>query len=340
MNDLRFAVLGAGFWAKYQLAAWQEVPGAQCVAVCDPTLGKAELLAREFGIANVYDSPEALLSQESLDFIDIVTPVETHAHCVELAASHGVGAICQKPLAPTLADAERMVSLAQDAGIPLFVHENWRWQTPLRRLKTILDAGRIGTPFRARIELISGFPVFINQPFFKELPQFILTDLGSHLLDTTRFLFGEASSLYCRAARVHTDIRGEDVATVMLNMASGLTALCSMAYAENFLEHDRFPETYVFIEGDKGSLELGPDYWIRETTQQGTWAKRYPPPRYAWADPAYDVVQSSIVACHANLLTALRGEGEAETTGADNLETVRLVFAAYDSAARNTVVTF
>ena len=75
------------------------------------------------------------------------------------------------------------------------------------------------------------------------------------------------------------------------------------------------------------------------TTESGTHAKRYPPPRYSWADPAYDVAHSSLVACNANLLQALRGAGPAETTGEDNLKTLRLVFAAYDSVASGQAVT-
>jgi predicted dehydrogenase len=62
------------------------------------------------------------------------------------------------------------------------------------------------------------------------------------------------------------------------------------------------------------------------------------PPHYSWADPAYDVVHASIVPCNANLLKALKGEGQAETTGEDNLKTVRLVFAAYRSAQQNQAV--
>ncbi len=76
-----------------------------------------------------------------------------------------------------------------------------------------------------------------------------------------------------------------------------MTVLCAMAYAGNALEHDRFPETYIFVEGARGSVELGPDYWIRVTTADGTHAKRYSPPCYLWADPAYDVVHASIVPC-------------------------------------------
>lgn len=328
MSDLRFAVFGAGFWARYQLAAWREVGGARCVALYNRTRAKAEALAGEFEIPVVYDSASALVDAERLDFVDIITDVDSHAPFTLMAAARGVPVICQKPMAPTLADAERMVAATREAGVPFFVHENWRWQTPLRELKRALDAGRIGTPFRARIDMISGFPVFLNQPFFKSLEQFLLTDLGSHILDVARFLFGEADSLYCRTQRVHPDIRGEDVATVVLGMANGMTVTCHMAYAENFLERDRFPETTVLVEADRGSLELTLDYWVRETTAGGTLARRCPPPRYPWADPAYDVVHASIVPCCADLLAALRGEGTAETTGEDNLKTVRLVFAA------------
>jgi predicted dehydrogenase len=222
--------------------------------------------------------------------------------------------------------------------VPLLVNENWRWQIPIRQVKAALDSGAIGRPFRARIDMISGFPVFANQPFLRTLEQFILTDLGSHILDVARFLFGDADKLYCQTARVHTDILGEDVATVMLRMQSGATVLVEMGYAENHLERDRFPETFLFIEGERGSIELAPDFWLRVTTSEGTHARRCPPPRYPWADPAYDVVHSSIVPCQRNLADALHGRVAAETSAEDNLRTVRLVFAAYESARTGETV--
>lgn len=337
MGVLKFASFGAGFWSRYQLAAWRELGGVECVALSNRTRAKAERVAREFGIPAVYTDPAELLRRERPDFVDIVTDVSTHAPLVHLAAEHRVPVICQKPLAATLEEAAGMVEACRAARVPLFVHENWRWQTPLRRLKEELDSGRTGAPFRARIEFCSSFPVFDNQPFLRELEQFILTDIGSHILDTARFLFGEAETLFCRTRRIHREIRGEDVATVMLGMRNGMTVICEMSYASR-TERERFPETYVFIEGEAGSIELGPDYWLRVTTAEGTSARRYPPPRYAWADPAYDLVHSSIVPCHADIRRALCGEGAAETTGEDNLRTAQLVFAAYDSARSGEVV--
>jgi D-apiose dehydrogenase len=337
MNELRFAIIGAGFWARYQLAAWYELTGARCVAIYNRTRAKAEKLAQEFGVPSVYDNAEDLLRQEKPDFVDIITDVDTHRPFVELAAAHRTPVICQKPLAPTLADARAMIAACEQSGVPLLVHENWRWQTPLRELKNVLDTVDIGRIFRARVTYSNSYPVFDNQPFLKELDQFILTDVGTHILDATRMLFGEATTLFCRTARVHPDICGEDVATVMLGMASHATVTCEMSYASR-VEHDRFPETFVFVEGEQGSVELGPDYWIRVTTAAGTHSRRCPPPYYPWADPRYALAQTAGVACNANLLAALRAEQPAETTAADNLRTLELVFAAYESAAKQATI--
>lgn len=337
MRELRFAIIGTGFWSRYQLAAWKELQGVRCVALYNRTRSKAEALARAFDIPAVYDDIQDLLSKEQLDFIDIITDVGTHRQFVELAAAHKVPVICQKPMAPSLADARFITNACREAGVPFFVHENWRWQTPIRALKSRLDEGLIGRVFRARIQYSNSFPVFDNQPFLKELDQFILTDIGTHILDTARMLFGEANTLFCRTTRVHSDIQGEDVASVMLGMDSGATVNCEMSYASR-VEHDRFPETYIFVEGESGSIELGPDYWIRVTTAAGTQAKRYPPPRYPWADPRYDLSQSSGVVCNANLLDALRNGLPAETTAEDNLRTLELVFGSYESSRTGQAV--
>jgi predicted dehydrogenase len=337
MSNLRFAIAGTGFWSRFQLAAWREVAGAECVALYNRTRRKAEALGREFGIASVYDDPKEMLRRERLDFLDIITDVSTHATFVKLAAARGLPVICQKPMATSPGEAEEMVRVCREAGVSFFIHENWRWQKPIRMLKDELVSGVIGAPFRARIDFCTSFPVFDNQPFLKEVDRFILADIGSHILDVARFLFGEVEDLYCRTRRIRADIRGEDVATVVLSTVNGTTVICNMSYASR-TEHERFPETYIFVEGTEGSLELGPDYWIRVTTTAGTRSRRFPPPRYVWADPAYDLVHASIVPCNANLLQGLQGTGRAETTAEDNLKTVKLVFGAYESAGTGAVI--
>jgi predicted dehydrogenase len=341
MKELCFATFGAGFWARFQLAAWRELPGVRCVAIHDRDHDKARVLAAAASIASVYDRPEDLLREVRPDFVDIIADVSSHGDLVRMATAHRIPVICQKPMAPTLTEAQEMVTACREAGVPFLVHENWRWQTPIRAARRILDQGLIGVPFRARIDMISGFPVFDNQPSLKELDRFILSDMGTHILDVARFLFGETASVYATTRRVNPEIKGDDVATVvMVSGPARTTVLCEMAYAQNPLERECFPQALLFVEGDCGSLELAPDYWVRTTTADGTHARRHPPAQYPWADPSYDVVHSSMVPCLANLLGALRAgeQTTAETHAEDHLKTLRLVFAAYESARDNRVI--
>lgn len=340
MSTLKFAMFGAHFWARYQLAAWSEFSDAKCIALYNRTVSKAEKLAREFGVPAVYDDPEELLSKEDIDFVDICTDVFGHRKFTEMVARHKVPVICQKPMGPSLEIAQQMAKNCHDAGVPFYIHENWRWQHPIRAFKKVLDEGSIGVPFRAHLRMVSGFPVFINEPALKEWEEFILWDMGTHILDVARFLFGEADRLYCQVHRVHPDIKGEDIATVMMHMAGRTTVICELGYAENYLEHERFPETFIFVEGDKGSAELAPDFWVRVTTKDGTHSWRCPLPNFKWADSDYLVVHSSMVPCIANLLQALKGEGPAESTADDNLKTMILTSAAYDSARSGKTIDF
>ncbi len=328
---LKVAVIGAGFWSQFQIPAWLELPNVECVAVCDINGDKTKSLADRFQISGRFQDADELLRIIRPDVLDVITSPETHRDMVALAAKHRVPVICQKPLANDLKTAKEMVRICNQANIPLFVHENWRWQRPLREVKKVLDSGAIGKPFRAHVDFSSSFPVFDNQPFLRELDKFILSDMGVHILDVVRFFFGEAEWLMCRVQRINRTIRGEDVATVLVQMKSGGTVICTLSYASR-LERERFPEAFLRIEGDRGSIELAPDFWIRVTDEEGTRSRRCPPPMYSWADPSYALIHSSIVDCHRNLIEGLLRKGQAETTGEDNLRTLELVFGSYESA--------
>ena len=92
-----------------------------------------------------------------------------------------------------------MVDLCKSANVNLYIHENYRWERPLRRFKEILDSGIIGQPFKARVTFNSGFPVFENQPFLAELDKFILTDMGSHIFDVVRLCLESATNFGVRS---------------------------------------------------------------------------------------------------------------------------------------------
>jgi predicted dehydrogenase len=338
MKNLKFAIFGTGFWSQFQLGAWQELEGVECIALYNRTKPKADKLAERFGVPRTYDDPQELLDKEELDFVDIITDVETHHKFVKMAVDAGVkNIICQKPMGPDFETAKAMVELCRDAGVKFYVHENYRWERPLRRFKEILDSGVIGKPFKARVTFNSGFPVFENQPFLAELDKFILTDMGSHIFDVTRFMFGECDRLWCQKLTVNPNIKGEDVASVMMQMENGMPVFAELSYS-SIVEDDAFTTAFILVEGDKGSLYIGPGFEIRTTTKAGTTSEVVKFPSYDWADPDYIVNHESGIPINRNILDDMLGLGKAETTGDDNFETVKMVWAAYESAETGKII--
>ena len=249
-----------------------------------------------------------------------------------MAARHRVPAICQKPFAPTLADAKAMVKACADAGVPLMVHENFRWQSPIQAVRAVLDSGEIGTPFFGRISFRSAYDVFSGQPYLAKGKRFIIEDLGIHSLDIARFLLGDVSTITTRTARINPAIAGEDVATMLMDHKSGATSVVDCSYATK-LAVEPFPETLIEIDGSDGTIRLAQGYRLTVTGKSGTTITDVSPPLLPWASRPWHNIQESVVAIQQHWVDCLAAGNEPATSGADNLKTFALVEAAYLGAA-------
>src|SRR5688572_25880281 len=138
---LRVGLAGAGWVTQHHLDAWAtQSSHATVVAIADPNLPAARARAAQFDIPKVFDSVEAMVHALQLDAIDIAAPREFHAPICRLAAQHDLAILCQKPLAPTLAEAEALVRDIND-NVPFMVHENWRFRPHYRRIAAWLSDG-------------------------------------------------------------------------------------------------------------------------------------------------------------------------------------------------------
>ena len=205
----------------------------------------------------VYGDPEELLRNETLDFVDIITEVPAHEPLVLLAAQYGVPVICQKPMSSDYASCQRMVQACEDAGIPFYVHENYRWQAPIRELKRIVDDGAIGRPFRGRFQFLHALEPFVweNQPLLKALPKLIIADQGSHQLDLARFFFGEFRQIHAQHLRVRDDIAAEDVASISLRNDDAIVNV-ELSFVSH-TEWNHFPEVAHLPGRDRRHLGVG-----------------------------------------------------------------------------------
>ncbi|TIN30737.1 MAG: Gfo/Idh/MocA family oxidoreductase [Mesorhizobium sp.] len=332
MAELRGALIGCGFFAVNQMHAWRDIAGASIVAICDRDPERLEIVGDQFGIAKRYTDAAELFAGESLDFVDIATTAPSHRPLVEMATAHRVPVICQKPFAPTLADAKAMVRACAQAGVPLMVHENFRWQSPIQAVRAVLDSGEIGTPFFGRISFRSAYDVFSGQPYLATGKRFIIEDLGIHILDIARFLLGDVSVITTRTVRINPGISGEDVATMLMDHHSGATSVVDCSYATK-LATEPFPETLIEIDGSDGTIRLAQGYRLTVTGKSGMAVTDVSPPLLPWASRPWHNIQESVVAIQQHWVDCLTQGIEPATSGADNLKTFALVEAAYAGAA-------
>lgn len=218
------------------------------------------------------------------------------------------------------------------AGVPLMVHENFRWQSPIQAVRAVLDSGDIGTPFFGRISFRSAYDVFSGQPYLATGKRFIIEDLGIHILDIARFLLGDVSTVTARTARVNPAIAGEDVATMLMDHTSGATSVVDCSYASK-LATEPFPQTLIEIDGSDGTIRLAQGYRLTVTGRSGTAVSDVSPPLLPWASRPWHNIQESVVAIQKHWVDCLTNGTEPATSGADNLKTLALVEAAYAGAA-------
>jgi predicted dehydrogenase len=336
---VRVGLIGCGFFARNHLYSWKDLApaGADLVAVCDTDPAKAKAAAEAFEVAG-YTDAEAMFRAENLGLVDIVTRMDTHRLLAELAFRHGVATVVQKPFAPTWADCVAIVEAAEEAGVFLAVHENFRFEAPIRTVKDVLDTGAIGAPSWARIAFRTGYDVYSNQPYFYDEERLVILDLGVHVVDVARFLLGEVAHVSCETQRRNPKVRAEDTATMLLRHVSGAVSVVECTYEAKKLP-DPFPQTLIEIEGPKGAVVLTPGYRMEVTAAGGMQARDIEIPKLSWAAPPWHMVHASVHATCAHMLDCVRTGREAETSGRDNLRTYAVCEAAYEAASSGRAVT-
>ena len=327
-TPLRVALAGAGMISWYHLVAWRSLGArARVVAVCDPDPQKATRRAEEFGIPAVYRDAEAMLGGTEVDALDVASPRETHAGWVEAAAARGLDVLCQKPLAPTLAEAEQLVRRVE-GRTRLMVHENWRFRPWYRELRRWIDDGAMGDVILARLSSISsGFLpdtagrrlALERQPFMIREARLMIAEVLIHHLDTMRYLCGPLRVVDARATHTLPEVRGETLAAIFLETATGapVTVMGTMA-APGY--PPRPPDRLELVGRTASAVLADNELQLLGARPR---SERYDPERGYQA--SFDGVIAHFVEC-------LQTGAPFETDPADNLETLRLVEHAYWAA--------
>jgi predicted dehydrogenase len=323
-QKLRGGIIGCGYFAQFQIAAWKRMTDVELAAACDLDVERARAAAPQ-----AYTAAAEMLDHEALDFVDIATRPASHLELVKLTLGRGVATICQKPMAPTWDEALEMARVAQRASAALVIHENWRWQPWYREASRRIRGGEIGRPvsylFRTRQRDGLGRNPYPRQPYFAEMPRLLIYETMVHHIDTAAFLFGPIASVYAQMRRHNPVIRGEDCALVMLRHRDSV---------DGVVDGHRFLDTEppgaamgeAWIDGDESGLRINGRGEI-----------------FRGAEKVFEPVEEgyrgdSVFATQRHFVECLQTGGKSESAAADYLHTFGAVEAAYRSVSQGRAV--
>jgi predicted dehydrogenase len=332
---IRLGLIGCGFFAQNHLHAWQDLgpEGVDIVAVCDTDPARAQAAAETFGVPAWYTDAAEMFEREQLGLVDIATTMGSHLPLVTLALRQRVPTIVQKPFGIDIAQVRQMVEASEQAGVFLAVHENFRFQRPLRKVREVLASGAIGRPSWARISFRTGYDIYAGQPYLAKQERFVLIDVGVHVLDVARALLGEVTHSTAELQRRNPAAVGEDTATMLLRHESGAVSVVECTYGSRRVP-DSFPETLIEVEGERGAIVSRIGNIVEVTIDGKMTAYNEDPEVLPWAARPWHVAQESVLATCRHMLDSLKAGRPAETSAADNLRTFALVEAAYEAAGK------
>jgi predicted dehydrogenase len=341
-KDFRIGVLGSGFIVNdCHLVAYQKA-GFNPVAIAARRPERAAQVAAKHGILRVYDRPEELLDDPSIEVLDIAVPPNAQLGLIKAACARKTvkGILAQKPLGVNYAEALEAVTACENAGIILAVNQNMRYDHSVRAAKTLLENGTIGEPILATIEM-RGIPHWMD--WHKDLGWLTLRIMSIHHLDTFRYWFGDPESIFCS---VRSDPRtkfphSDGICTYILEYANGLRGTGLDDTWTGPAKEGCPGDIYLRwrIEGLNG-LAIGDIGWCKDpyttpsTIRYASKGKTHfecPTWKESWFPDAF-------IGTMAQLLIALEDRTEPAIGGRDNLRTMALVEAAYESAAQHRSV--
>jgi predicted dehydrogenase len=329
---IKVAVVGTGYFSRFHFDGWSRLPGVELVAACslDPA-SLAEVAARQ-GIPRQFADVGEMLDAAAPDLLDIVAPPVAHLDVLREAARRKVDVVCQKPLGGDLASARTMVELASAAGITFVAHENFRFQPWYREARRLIDQGALGeiynVSFRLRPGDGQGPRAYLDrQPYFQQMPRFLIHETAIHLIDTFRYLLGEVRGVFAQLRRLNPQIRGEDAGLVLFEFASGAAGLFDGNRLVDFpADNPRLTMGELLLEGADATLRLDGfgRLWLKPRRQ----AEREH--HYAWQDVGFG--GDSVCALQRHVLAHYLEGAPLENTGEAYLRNLEIEDAIYRAA--------
>lgn len=355
-KPLRVAIIGYGLaGAVFHAPLIASTAGMAVAAIVTSDPERRMQALRDFPKVKLYAAVEELWRDAlRYDLVVVAAPNRLHVSLGIAALNAGLPVVVDKPMAASVADAEKLIEVAQRTGRLLTVFQNRRWDNDFRTVRSLLDAdlNLLGTVtrFESRFERYRPVP---RHGAWRELgaPEEaggLLYDLGSHLIDQALVLFGKPTSVYAEVERRRVGVRVDDDTFVALQFAEGVRAHLWMSSVA------RTAGPRMRISGMRGMYEkqgLDPqEQALRDGMRPGhpEWGKE---PREKWGhlstefsginiDGAIEMLPGAYEQFYAFLRVALVLGGPPPVDPYEVVDVLRVIEAAQESARKGQVIKF
>lgn len=314
---IKIGLVGAGIMGISHHLAYQQMSGIQIVAVCDLDEEKAKKVASKWQ-ANLYSTMEEMLDKESLDAVDICLPMNLHRNAVEQAAARGKHVFCEKPIAPSVEDAEAMIDACKQANVTFMVGHVVRFFPEYTKAWEMLQSGRIGKPAVIRTVRSGAFPIWT--PWYADYDKSggPLLDLAIHDFDFLRWCFGPVKRVFSRSLTGKREAL--DHTLTLLRFESG--AMAHVEASWGYPQGSPF-QTSLEIAGTKGLVQFNKDD-SHAIVKFGGSQEQNRVPDSPLAKSPYALELEHFVEC-------IRNGSKPLTSGEEALASLRVALAAVES---------
>lgn len=330
---LGIAIIGSGNIVEHAQIPAYRAAGMRIVGITSRTRAHARAVASRTGISRVYASVDELLQDPEVAIVDIAVPPDFQPAIAMQAVAAGKHVLAQKPLAVTFEEAKAVVDSAACAGVVLAVNQNGRFDPSINAARSLIQQGLLGERVAMSMQMHLKMPW---QSYFKD-PRYnrlMMLHMSVHHMDQFRWLFGTPTRVTATIRHVPGDLYvGENFAAYTLEYDDGFLATSVDSGADwcsDFGIHYRILGTNATLLGDVGwphNCKSTLRYELRER----------PAVRHelafsrSWFPDAFSATMGE-------LISAIEQRRPPSNSGADNLDTMRTVCAAYRSAETGSAV--
>jgi len=330
-TDYGIAFIGCGGIVNYGHIPSYKASGFNMIGGYDINHEAAEKTVQTHGLKKLYLSIDELLTDPMVEIIDVAVVPEEQWNVVTKVIAAKKPFLCQKPFSTNYAHAVKMTSLAQQAGIKMAVHQQFRWSSIIQATRAIMNAGWLGNNILDVEVQVSIHTPWDMWPWIASQPRLEVLFHSIHYLDSLRYLFGEPALVTSRHAKHPAQMaKGETKTITTWDYSNGmqiLIAICHFDWSPALYSLFRVLGTDGVIEGTIGTNYDYPDG--RNDTIKFT-SREHPEQNFSTTLPG-KWIPDAFYGPMASLMEAIQTDGEPVTSAQDNLGTLRVVEAAYRS---------